>query len=107
MTTPGQGGFVHMDTGGVASVMTALSESGRALGTAWQGSSAAITANEAGIGSDVLGQAFRASYATESTALRDTADRVPTAMLADAEAGAGCVADYRAADARGAAAFPR
>jgi hypothetical protein len=59
MTTPGTGGFVHMDTEGVAPIMSALSDSGRSLDSARRGSEAGITASEGGIRGDVLGQAFR------------------------------------------------
>jgi hypothetical protein len=105
MTAPG-GGFAHMDTGAVLPIMQGLAEAGRTLGGAWQGSRATIAEKEGGIGSDVLGQAFRSVYTAPSTAMRDAADRIPGAIVTDSAVGTQCAADYQAADARGAAAFP-
>jgi hypothetical protein len=99
--------FAEMDTEGVASVMRALTDNGRSLDTAWQSGKAAVSAHEPGIGTDLLGQAFRADYTPDSQAVRDSADWVPKAIRADAEVGTASAADYLAADNSGAAAMPR
>ncbi|MEE6258207.1 hypothetical protein [Plantactinospora sonchi] len=104
MTAPA-GGFLHMDSGAVLPVLQALDECGRTVGEAWRSSRDTITGAEPGIGGDTLGQAFRSVYTAPGTELRTAADRLPGLIVADAAVGAQCVADYRTADARGAAAI--
>ncbi|RKR91896.1 hypothetical protein BDK92_6324 [Micromonospora pisi] len=104
MTTPG-GGYAQMNTGAVLPILRGLAESGRTLDSGWSNSRAAIADSEPGIGADLLGQAFRSVYAELSTATRQAGERLPAAILSDAATGERCVADYRAADARGASAF--
>ncbi|MFD0204000.1 MULTISPECIES: hypothetical protein [Saccharothrix] len=101
----GAGGHVHMDVAGLRDAVGGLEERGRGLLDSWRTRQQAIGAFEAGIGSDVLGQAFRGIYTAPSTALRAAADGVPRALVEDAEIGRRCAEDYRAADRSAADAF--
>lgn len=95
----------HLDTAVVEQAVRSLEQQGTQLDGAWRGSEAAITANEAGIGGDVLGQSFRQGYQEASTALRELAQRMPAMMQEDSALGAQAVTEYLAADQRGASAF--
>ncbi|MEU5566824.1 hypothetical protein [Micromonospora musae] len=99
------GGFLHMDAEVVEPVLHGLAGTGDELDAAWQAGQTAVSAGEAGIGGDALGQAFRGIYLADSTAVRDNAGRFPGALREDGQVGTACVADYVAADARSAAAF--
>lgn len=99
------GGFLQMDPEGVEPIMRTLSDNGRQLGTAWRASQTTITGNEPAIGSDLLGQAFRGIYQAGSTAAQEAAAVIPESIMADAEVGNQCCADYIAADQRSCHAF--
>jgi hypothetical protein len=75
-----------------------LSQHGQQLGTDWGSAKSAIAGNEGGIGTDVLGQAFRGVYLPDSTAVRGSADKVPDAIMTDASLGNQAVGDYGATD---------
>jgi hypothetical protein len=95
----------HMDVAVVEQAVRSLEQQGTQLAGAWRGSEAAITANEAGIGGDVLGQSFRQGYQEASTALRELAQRTPALLQEDSALGAQAVANYLAADQAGASAI--
>ncbi len=103
MTRPGE--FIHMDPAMVGDAMRVLSETGRHLGTDWQACKSLIAGNEAGIGPDPLGQAFRLTYDAASVRLRDQADQMAASIMNDADAGMRCVDHYCDADATSAAGF--
>jgi hypothetical protein len=100
------GDFVHMVTEAVEPVMQGLTGMGEELDGGWRSSRAEIDAGEAGIGGDLLGQAFRGVYDGAGTALRDNADRLPQQVRSTGEAGMAGVTDYVTADARAAGAMP-
>jgi hypothetical protein len=97
--------FVQMDTDAVSTLMGLLAEAARELDAGWQGVLSAIAGGEGAIGGDRIGQAIRGAYDAPGAALRDAAGRMPPNLLADADVGEQCAAEYRAADARGQAAL--
>jgi hypothetical protein len=100
------GDFIHMVTEAVEPVMRGLTGMGDELDGGWRSSRAQIDAGEAGIGGDLLGQAFRGVYDGAGAALRDGADRLPQQVRSTGEAGMAGVADYVTADDRAAAGMP-
>ena len=100
-------GFVQMDTDEVTAAMGTLSTVGESLGAAWGADHGTITGHEAGIGTDVLGQAFRMVYRAPSQATAAAADRVGPAIVADAEVATRSATEYAAADSSGAEAIGR
>lgn len=94
--------LIHMEQSATGREMRALSDLGTRLGSAWQSTRSAIEGNEGGIGSDLLGQAFRGGYLPDSTSVREAADLLPDAIMTDAALGNAAVADYGATDARAA-----
>jgi hypothetical protein len=97
-------GFVHMDTDAVHQLMATLADAGRDLESGWQSILGAITGGEAAFGGDAIGQAIAGAYHPASNALRDAAERLPGAVMADSDMGHRCATDYHAADMRSAAA---
>lgn len=91
-------GHAHMDLAGAAAAMNRLAADGQELASGWAGAQSAIAAGEAGIGGDVLGQAFRGVYAEQGAALREAAGAMPGLLGEDAAVGSRAVADYREAD---------
>jgi hypothetical protein len=98
--------FIHMDTEIVEPVMHGLTGAGDELDGGWNSCRAQVDSGEAGIGQDVLGQAFRGVYEGAGAALRSSADRMPRSLRAAAETGMACCSDYAAADQRARAAMP-
>jgi hypothetical protein len=99
-------GFIQMDTEMVEPVMHGLTGTGEELDVGWKSCRAQVDSGEAGIGADVLGQAFRGGYEAAGAALRGTAGTLPSSLRAAAGNGMACCADYLAADARAAAGMP-
>lgn len=78
--------------------MHTLGQHGQQLETAWQSAKSAIAGNEGGIGNDLLGQAFREVYNRTSEAIRQAADKVPPAIILDADLGHQATNDYTNTD---------
>jgi hypothetical protein len=100
------GDFIHMDTDMIETVMRGLTGAGEDLDGGWRASRAEVESGEAGIGGDVLGQAFRGAYEAPSRMLRSRADELPPALRTAADNGMACCTDYVAAEGRAAAAMP-
>lgn len=96
-----------MDPKALQDAMSLLADTGRTLDADWQSGKPAIAGHEGGIGSDVLAQAFHGIYDSSRTTVTAAADRLPRAILADADVGTQSAADYVAGDQRGAAGMPR
>ncbi|NUT45847.1 MAG: hypothetical protein HOV94_00810 [Saccharothrix sp.] len=100
------GGFAHMRVDGIEPALHRLTGAGEELAATWRDGQNGITAGEAGIGADPLGQAFRAGYDADAARVRQVADLMPDLLLADGRAGHDAVVDYLAADERSWGAFP-
>jgi hypothetical protein len=98
--------FVHLETDLAEPVMRGLTAVGDELDGAWQSCRAEIDAGEAGIGGDMLGQAFRGVYGGAAEQLRAGAGRMPGSLSESGGVGLACCADYLEADRRAAAAMP-
>lgn len=90
-----------MDPDAVTRSISRLRAAGEAFGGSWERHKRAIEAGHAGIGSDVLAQAFRERYLPLSERLTAKADAIPAAYGRLCDDAMCCVEDYRAADARG------
>ncbi len=82
-----------------------ITGTGENMAAAWRAGQAGLSAGEAGIGTDVLGQAFHHVYDADSAKVRQVADLVPEMLLADGRTGHDAVVDYVAADQRSKAAL--
>lgn len=100
------GGHLHMDVEVVEPLLHGLSVTGDELDSAWQAGQSAISAGEAGIGGDELGQAFRSIYLDDRQLVGANAGALPAAVRLDAQAGTTSMRDYLSADQRAAAAMP-
>ncbi|RKR91878.1 hypothetical protein BDK92_6306 [Micromonospora pisi] len=95
--------FVHMETTATAGAMDGIETAGREFGNAWSTLKGRIAADEAGIGSGQLAQAFLPRYQPDP--VNSTADELSDAFLGRASVGRQCVEDYLAADRFGASGF--
>jgi hypothetical protein len=92
-----------METASTAAAMDGIEAAGRAFGDAWSGLKGRIAADEAGIGSGQLAQAFLPRY--QPAPVISTADELSDAFLGRATVGRQSVEDYLAADRIGATGF--
>ncbi|WUI04102.1 hypothetical protein OHR68_20660 [Spirillospora sp. NBC_00431] len=97
---------MHMRPEAVAGSMRQLDGEAQRLGGAWGAIKNGILADEAGIGGDMLGQAFRGAYAPAATEATQAADTTVTALAEDATVGNACAADYCQGDQRAREAIP-
>ncbi len=97
--------FIEMGTHPTGRFMTGLAGAAETFGSAWAGNRGDIAAAEAGIGGDVLAQAFVAGYRRRAEPVVAATDRVPEVYLGLSAAGQASVATYRAADESGAGAI--
>jgi hypothetical protein len=92
-------GWMHMLTGEIRTVMRGMSDVGETLDAAWAADRSAIAEHEAGMGSDLLGQAFKGVYATAAQATADAAGRVGPGIMDDAAVAVRSAVEYVNADA--------
>jgi hypothetical protein len=90
---------VRLDVDTIDEQLKTLAGLGERLGESWHSSEQWIVSGEAGIGGDVLGQAFRAGYDTDATAVRDAARRIPASITENALMGRQALFDYQTMDA--------
>ncbi|SFB35782.1 hypothetical protein SAMN05216266_1099 [Amycolatopsis marina] len=90
-----------MNPDGVTRGVNQLRAAGETFGSAWARRKKAISANEPGIGSDLLAQAFLEKYRPLAEKLAANADSIPKAYGALCDDAMGCVAEYLAAETQG------
>ncbi|WP_020666162.1 hypothetical protein [Amycolatopsis nigrescens] len=96
-----------MDPDAVTRGINQLRAAGETFGSAWERHKQALQAGQAGIGSDLLAQAFLEKYGPLAEQLTAKADGIPNSYGTLCDDAMGCVADYRSADAQGTGAVNR
>jgi hypothetical protein len=89
---------MRLDVDTLERQLRALADTGDRLGESWRSKEQWIATGETGIGGDALGQAFRAGYDPDATAVRDTARRVPADISENATMGRRALLDFQAMD---------
>ncbi|PXY22832.1 hypothetical protein [Prauserella muralis] len=96
-----------MDPDAVTANLNRLRAAGEDFAGAWEKRKHALRASEAGIGGDLIAQAFLERYRPLAERLTTRADGIPAAYRTLCDDALCCVADYRAADATGSGALTR
>ncbi|MEU6642742.1 hypothetical protein ABZ863_09335 [Saccharomonospora sp. NPDC046836] len=90
-----------MDPDAVTLNINRLRAAGDDFASVWAKRKEALRASQAGVGSDLIAQAFLEKYVPLAEKLTTRADGIPTAYGALCDDVLGCVTDYRAVDTQG------